>query len=71
MGRAQVISAYQYFQPYNDPDEDIGYVETTNIEAIIPPTLPPGIKFDIISAIIRLLNLKDMFVGLPTGDENM
>lgn len=39
--------------------------------AIIPPELPWGMKFDITSAIILLLNLKGIFSGLLTNDANI
>lgn len=52
MINAQLILAYQYFQPYDDPDEDMGYVKPTEIRSIIPPMFSLGVNFDIISAII-------------------
>lgn len=47
-GRVQVISTYQYLHPY-DKDKDMGYIKTAEIGSIIPPTLPPTIKFNITS----------------------
>lgn len=46
-------------------------IELTETRAIIIPTLPPNVKFDITSVVNQLLNLKGVFVGLPTDDTNM
>lgn len=64
------MSAYQYLPSYED-EEDVGYVEPVEIEAIIPPALPLNMKFDIISDNIQLLNLRGVFVGLPIDDLNL
>lgn len=47
------------------------YVEPIETGAIIPSELPQGTKFDIVSVMIQLLNLKEIFVGLPTDDVTM
>lgn len=64
-----MILACQYLQLY-DNKEDVGYVEPTKIWAFISPTLPLVLKFDKTSDIIKLLNLKGVFVGLSMNDEN-
>lgn len=57
--------------PYNDPQEDLGYVEPTEIVAIIPPTLTVNVKFYITSSIIHRLYLKGVIVGLSMDNANM
>ena len=39
--------------------------------AIILPPLAPGVKFNITSTMIQLLNLKGLFGGLPGDDPNL
>lgn len=58
-------------QPYIDDEEDFGYVELTNTGFIIPSGLPPGIKFDIMSAMIQLLNMKGVSARLPADDADL
>ena len=61
----------QYPPIYERLEEDLSYLEPVETGVIIPPELPEGTKFDITSAIIHLLNLKGVFLGLPTDDTNM
>ena len=57
---------------YDDPEKEVVvYFEPIETGAIIPRELPQGTKFDITSAMIHLLNLKGVFVGLPSDDPNM
>lgn len=42
----------------------MGYVELVEMGAIIPPVLPPNVKFDITSAMIHLLKLKGVIFCL-------
>lgn len=49
----------------------MGYVEPIKMGVIIPLELPKGTKFDIMSTMIQLLNLKRVFVGLSTDDANI
>lgn len=49
----------------------MGYIDSAQTEAIIPPTLTPGVKFDITCAMIQLLNSKGVFASLDTDDANM
>lgn len=51
--------------------EDLGYLEQIETCAIMPLELPFGIKFDITSTMLHLLNLKGKFSGLATNDANM
>lgn len=46
------------------------YVESSEIGAKIPPTLPPDVKFDITGAMIQLFILKGVFTSLATSDAN-
>lgn len=39
--------------------------------AIISLTLPPGVKFDITSVMLKLLNIKGVFVCLAMVDVNI
>lgn len=66
-----MIPTYQYIYPYEDVEEGLGYIELIDIGTIIPPGLPPNVKFNISSAMILHLYLKSVFAGLPTNDENM
>lgn len=66
-----MILAYQYFQPYKNDEEDMGYVDLTKTGAIVPPVLPLDVKFNISSSMIRLLYLKGTVDGSPTDDTNM
>lgn len=50
-GRAPVILAYYYLHTY-DKDDYIWYIEPMEIEAYVPPALPPNVKFNIISIMI-------------------
>lgn len=52
-------------------EEEQDFLGTIEIGAIIPVELPPDTKLDITNAIIKLLNLKGVFTGLPTTDANM
>lgn len=54
----------------DDPEEDIRY-KTIEIYVIIPSELPQGMKFDIASTMIQLLNLKEVFAALPINDAKM
>lgn len=65
-----MMLAYQYVHPYYH-ENDIGYIETTEIGANIPPALPSNLKFDITSAMIQLLNLKVAFLGSDIVNRNM
>ncbi|KAF3647878.1 Photosystem I chlorophyll a apoprotein A1 [Capsicum annuum] len=56
--RDQVLPAFQDLPAYDNLKDDLGYVEPIEIGAIIPPKLPQGIKFDITSVMILLLNPK-------------
>ncbi|XP_047259305.1 uncharacterized protein LOC124891635 [Capsicum annuum] len=53
----------------DDDDDDLDGVGAT--EAIIPPPLAPGSKFNITSTMIQLLHLKGLFGGLARDDTNM
>lgn len=60
-----------YLLVYKEQETDSAYVEPIKTGAIISPELTQGTKFDITSAMIQLLNLKGVFVDLPTDDANM
>lgn len=47
------------------------YIKTIETEAIIPPVLPPNVKFDNTSAMIQLLKLKGVFSGAEIDEMNM
>lgn len=49
-------------------NEDIGYIELVKIVVIILLSFLKGLKFDLMSAMIRLLYLNDMFTNLLTDD---
>ncbi|KAF3626798.1 hypothetical protein FXO37_30208 [Capsicum annuum] len=66
-----MIPAYHPLQPFEKDDKDMGYVEPAEIEAIIPPPLPPNVKFDITSAMIEPLNFKGVFLRASTDDANL
>lgn len=42
----------------------MGYVEQMKTGAIIPPKMPQGTKFDIMSIVIQLLNLKGYLLAV-------
>lgn len=65
-----MIPSYQYLQLY-DEDKDLGYVEPTKTEAIVPLVLLPNVIFDFTSAMIQFLNLNNTFLGSTTDDANM
>lgn len=65
-----MFPTYQYILLYYKA-KDIGYFEPSEIRAIIPPALAPNVKFDITSAMIQMLNLKDIFLRFATYDVNM
>lgn len=50
---------------------DLGYVDLTEIEAIISPALLLNMMFDVTNCMIQLLNLKGVLVGSPTDETNM
>ncbi|PHT42905.1 hypothetical protein CQW23_16930 [Capsicum baccatum] len=54
---------------FDDNDDDLDGAGAT--EAIIPPPLAPGAKFNITSTMIQLLQLKVLFGGLAGDDPNM
>lgn len=56
---------------YNDPEKYLKYIEPIEIGAIIPSELPYGVKFDITSIMIQLLNVKDVFIGFLSNEANM
>lgn len=68
--QAEVIPVFYYFQLYDD-EKDVGYVELTEIRAIILPVRPHYVKFDLTSAMIKFLNLKGVILGLAIDDTNM
>ncbi|PHT36007.1 hypothetical protein CQW23_23707 [Capsicum baccatum] len=55
--------------PFDDDDDDFDGAGAT--EAIIPPPLAPGAKFNITSTMIQLLQLKGLFGGLAGDEPNM
>ncbi|KAF3659204.1 hypothetical protein FXO38_12802 [Capsicum annuum] len=52
-----------------DDDDDMDEAGATSV--IIPPPLAPGEKFNIISTMIQLLNLKGLFGGVLEDDPNL
>lgn len=65
-----MIPTYQDLPPYNEY-EKMGYIELVKIRSIMPPTLPPNVKFDIIGGIIQLLNFKVVFLVLEIDNANI
>lgn len=57
--------------PYLDTEKDLEYIETTEIGAIFAYCIPLSVKFNITSARIELLNVKVVFIGLPSDDANI
>ncbi|PHT48061.1 hypothetical protein CQW23_12269 [Capsicum baccatum] len=55
--------------PFDDDDDDLDGAGATG--TIIPPLLAPGAKFNIMSTMIQLLQLKGLFGGLAGDDPNM
>lgn len=49
---------------YDNLKKDFGYVEPIDISVIIPVELPQGTKFDIMSIVIQLLNLKGYLLAV-------
>lgn len=56
---------------YDNPEEDLGYVEPIEIVTVILLEFPQDNKFGITSVTIQLVNLMGVFDGLPTDDVNM
>lgn len=60
-----------YIPHYENLEKDLDYLELVEIGVIIPLELPLGTKFHISSAMVHLLNLKEVLSSLPTNDANM
>lgn len=69
--RFQMPLTFQYLPAYHDLEDNLGYVDPFKTGATISSKLSKGVKFDITSAMIQLVNLKGMFAGLPMDDANM
>lgn len=69
-GKYQILQAYQYLPTYENED-DMVYVDSAEIWAIIPVALPLNLKFEITSTMIQLFNLRGVFANLPTDDANL
>ncbi|XP_047262439.1 uncharacterized protein LOC124895926 [Capsicum annuum] len=62
---------YQPTMQFDSDDKEDDLNEASAIGAIIPPPLVLGVKFNITSTMIQLLNLKGFFGGLPGDEPNM
>lgn len=62
--RVHAIPAYEYLQTFEDDEKVLGYVDPIKINAIIPLILPPCIKFNISSAMTKLLYMEGVFCGV-------
>lgn len=68
--RGREPSQFHKYVPHFDDDDDPDIDKAGSIVAIVPPPLPAGAKFDIISMMIQLLNINGVFSGNAAADAN-